>query len=99
MKLDVLKNLHSTDSSGNHVSGGRGLGDLQETCQVDQESKDTGDKCGKEEAVEGSKALLAKAKHDLGVLAAQEEDGGGSQQGKCVVVVDKVDRRIVDSAE
>ena len=97
MKLDVLKNLHSTDSSGNHVSGGRGLGDLQEAGQVDQESKDTGDKGGKEEAVEGSKALLAKENHDLGVLATQEEDGGGSQQRKCVVVVDKIDRRVVDS--
>lgn len=99
MELAVVRDLHSTDSSGNHVGGGRGLGDLQETGQVDQKSKDTGDKGGKEEAMEGSKALLVKAKHDLWVLAAQEEDGSGSQQGKCVVVVDKVDRRVVDSAE
>lgn len=81
------------------MGGGRGLGDLQETGQVDQKSKDTGDKGGKEEVVEDSKAIVVEIAHGLRVLAAQEKDGSGDQQGKNIVIVHKIDRRVVDSAE
>lgn len=51
------EDLHSADGTGNHMSGRRSLGNLQETGQVDQEPKDTRNKSCKQEGMEGRKAI------------------------------------------
>lgn len=74
------ENLHSTDSTGNHMCCGGGLGDLQETGQVDQEPKDSSNKSRKQEFMEGSKAIVRQKVRDLGALSTKNNHGCDSNQ-------------------
>lgn len=47
--------------------------------------------------MENRETFLGPLFRDHGTLAAQKDDGGGGGQTENVVVVDKVDRRVVDS--
>ena len=49
--------------------------------------------------MERRKALGLEPIHDQCALAAQKDDGGGGHQRQRIVVVHKVDRRVVDSRQ
>lgn len=93
------ESLHSADGAGNHMSSRRRLGNLQETGQVDQEPKDTRNKSGKQEGMEGCKAIGRETVRDFGALSTEHNQGRNSSERKDIVVVDEIKGRVVDGAE